>query len=385
MKNWTVVLALLLLASGSHAFAEAHRSDLRSVTGWKFPNSSSEGSSPVGVQALLPSAGSPGFSELVPFNIRSPDQEEAGSCLYMSLTGIAEWYLARQNPGQSRASEGPLDLSERYMMNIAGIEEAGNGVDNWKTDSIFLYNNVGETVLNRDYRFAKGWYKRDAEGELKKSRKGAKDAEYDATYNWIDERKSVARAPRVKLPRFARQILFADPESNQWNTGVMPFGVVEQIKTALREKKAPVQVLYNHFGYWHANVILGYDDSFDNKNCKFVNDFIVFMDKEASDARDEAAKAATKAERERLLKKAAKFSDAGNGASVSLAQGGGCHPRGAFYVRDSIYGEEGAPSYDYDPDTSGEESPYSKPIVMLEYDWVRTMANHAIVVVTTAP
>lgn len=384
MKNWTVVLALFcVLASGSHAFADAHRSDLRSATGWKFPNSPSEGSSPVGVQALLPTAGSPGFSELVPFNIRSPDQEEAGSCLYMSLTGIAEWYLARANPLLSRESEGPLDLSERYMMNIAGIDEAGNGVENWKTDSVYLYNNVGATLLNRDYRFAKGWYKRDAEGEIKKSRKGVKDAEYDTSYSWIDERKTVTRAPRVKLPKFAREILFADPESNQWNTGVMPFGIVEQIKTALREKKAPVHVIYNHFGYWHANVILGFDDSFDNKNCKFVNDFVAFMAKEASDARDEAAKATSKAERERLLAKALKFEDAGDGARDSLAKGGGCHPRGAFYVRDSIYGEEGAPNYDYDPNTTGEESPYSKAIVMLEYDWVRTMANHAMVI--TAP
>lgn len=377
----TVIFGLF---TSSSVFAAAARSDLRgSVTGWKFPNSPEEGRGPVGVSAFLPSAGNPGVSELVPYIHRSPDQEEAGSCLYMSLTGIAELYLARAYPKVPRIPNGDLDLSERWLMNIAGIEEAGNGVENWKTDSVYLFNNPkggnSEMVLNRDYPFAKGWYQRNSEGEVVKSRKGVKGAEYDATYSWIDDRKLAARAPRVQLPRLSREVLFADPEDNQWNTGVMPAGIVEKIKEAVRAKK-PVHVIYNHFGYWHANFIVGYDDSFDNKSCKFVSDFIAYMKREEQGLRDKAAGSKDLKERERLLARAAKFADAHQGAEQSWARLGGCEKRGAFYVRDSIYGEVGGPVYDYDPSETSDDAPYAKPIVMLEYDWVRTMANHAVVI-----
>lgn len=385
MLKLNVAAFLFVFSFSSAAFGAAHRSGLPSVTGWKFPNTPAEGRAPVGVTVSLPGAGSPGYSELVPFILHAPDQEEAGSCLYMSLTGIAEHYLARRSPSVSRAPEGELDLSERWLMNIAGLEEDENGMENWKTDSIHLFNNHGqETVLNRDYPFAKGWYRRNEEGEIVKSRRGAKGAEYDASYSWIDERKKAEGAPRVKLPKFSRTVLFADPEDNQWNTGVMPAGMVDQIKRALREKKAPVHVIYNHFGYWHANIILGYDDSFDNQDCKFVRDFVAYMKKEEQDLREKAAGEKDATERKRLLERAEKFADAHQGTEQSWARLGGCEKKGAFYVRDSIYKDAAAPMYGYDTRDASDDQNYSKKIVMLEYDWVRTMANH-VTVVTAEP
>lgn len=359
------------------------------VTGRKFPNSPAEGKSPVEVTVSLPRAVKsvagrnkrlPGFSELVPFVLLAPDQEEAGSCLYMSLTGIAEWYLAKQNPKLSRAPEGPLDLSERYLMNIAGLEEDENGMENWKTDSIYLFNNHrSESILNRDYPFAKGWYRRDEQGEIVPSQRGETGAAYDASYSWIDERHKAEGAPRVRLPKFSREVIFADPEDNQWNTGIIPSGVVEKVKQALRSGK-PVHVIYNHFGYWHANIVLGYDDAFDNQSCKFVRDFTSFMRREEQNKRDQAAVETDPDEKKALLDRADKFARAYRGTEEHWARLGGCRTKGAFYVRDSIYSDPSEPVYGYATETKDDDAPYSKRIVMLEYDWLLTMSNHVTVI-----
>ncbi|MGZ3683539.1 MAG: hypothetical protein ACXVCI_06780 [Bdellovibrionota bacterium] len=344
------------------------------LTGVKFPNHVEEGSEPVtvSVQATEPGAALPGFSELVPFALRSPDQQEAGSCLYMSLTGIAEWWLARLHPTISRAPDGPIDLSERYMMNIAGLDEDSNGVPNWKTDSIYLYNRAGGAMLNTNYRFTKGWYAR-RNGQVVPATAGATGAAYDTNYNWIDQRP--VKAPLVKLPTFQRTVIYADPASNQWDTGVMPDNIADRIKTALRTNKAPVQVIYNHFGYWHSTVILGYDDNGNNNDCHFVRHFMDYMGKKENTLRAQAAKEKDPGTRDSLLSQANKVGAALTGTLRSFNAGGGCHP-GVFYVRDSIYADPNGPKYEYDPSNRGADSPYVKSTVMLEYDWVRTMANH---------
>jgi hypothetical protein len=373
---------LLLVLASAPAFAQAHRSDLTEVVGVKLPNSALEGTEAVRVSALtaLPSAKLAGFTELLPFALRAPNQGEAGSCLYMSLTGIAEWWLARLHPELARDPEGPIDLSERYLMNVAGLEEGSNGVDNWKTDSVYLFNRAGGAPRNVDYRFTKGWYVRDSGGNVVAANRNAEGAQYDENYNWVDEIPS--KAQLVPLPKFQRTVLFADPASNQWNTGVMPADIVDRIKTALRTNKAPVHVIYNHFGYWHATVILGYDDEGDNQNCKFVNRFMLYMEKQAADLRAQAAAEADSAKKEALLKRALKSETAASGTRNAFERGGGCH-KGYFYVRDSIYGDPQGPIYHYDPANPSADSPYVKPVVMLEYDWVRTMANHATQITAT--
>jgi hypothetical protein len=376
------ILFLFLVALPARA--ETHPSGLREIPGLKFPNSAEEGTEPVAATVMAAPAGAAlaGYTELLPYALRSPDQEEAGSCLYMSLTGIAEWWLARLHPEVSRAPEGPIDLSERYLMNVAGLDEASNGVRNWKTDSIYLFNQVGGALRNADYRFTKGWTVRDAAGNLRRAAQGTPGARYDANVNWVDERGG--KSGLVPLPRFERHVLFADPASNQWDTGVMPDDIVERIKAALRENKAPVHVVYNHYGYWHATVILGYDDDGDNNDCHFVRHFMDYMGQHGADARAKAAKEKDPAKRDALLRSALKYETALHGTQRAWDRGGGCHPKGVFYVRDSIYGDPQGPKYDYDLSQKGEEQPYVKNTVLLEYDWVRTMANH-VTQITLAP
>jgi hypothetical protein len=381
LKETPIVLKLLsilfaFMAFGE-AFAETHVSDLASVDGVKFPNTVSEGTEPVRVSVMTARANAVlgGYTELLPFALRAPDQGEAGSCLYMSLTGIAEWWLARLNPSVSRAPDGPIDLSERYLMNVAGLDEASNGVANWKTDSVYLFNKTGGALRNADYRFTKGWYVRDGQGNVVAANRNTQGALYDENYNWIDQLDTVGKAQLVPLPKFQRTVLFADPASNQWDTGVAPDDLVERVKTALRVNKAPVHVVYNHFGYWHATVILGYDDAGDNNDCHFVRKFLTSMQQKADGYRAQAAQTKDPAEQAALLAKAAKAQAGHDGADRSFTKGGGCH-QGVFYVRDSIYPDPNGPMYDYDPTQTGDESHYVKPIVLLEQDWVHAMANH---------
>ncbi|MGE3262256.1 MAG: hypothetical protein AB7K68_10795 [Bacteriovoracia bacterium] len=372
------IFLIFASAIGLMASAQAaERSFLPRVTGLKFPNSAMEGALPVSASALILDKGEKysGYTDLLPYVLLSPDQEEAGSCLYMTLTGIAEWNLARLHPTLSREPEGPLDLSERHLMNIAGEAEEKNGAANWKTDSVYLLNGARGLFRNADYRFTKGWYKSGADDEAVKAVAGEPGAEYDAGYNWLDERPTGASL--VSLPNFHREVLFADPESNQWNTAVMPADIVDRIKAALLEKKSPVQIIYNHFGYWHSNFIVGFDDAKLNDNCRFVRDFLAYMQARPAELRKEAENEADPKEKAQLLAKALRAENAHRRTRAAYEKDG-CQGKGVFYVRDSIYPDTEGPVYDYDPSTKGDEGFYSKKIVLLEYEWVRYMGNHAI-------
>jgi hypothetical protein len=203
-----IVLFVVLCLFTNSAFAV--KSDLRSINGVKYPNDLSEGSTPVEASAwtldLQVGEQAPGFSEMLDYALPAPDQEEAGSCLYMSLTGIAEWWVAKLNPRVSRTPDGPIDLSERFLMNTAGADETTPGLANWKTDSVYLFNRAGSAIRNHDYRFTKGWYKTDSNGDYVPAKPNARGASYDAAYNWIDEMPNVPQGSRVVLPKFERRM-----------------------------------------------------------------------------------------------------------------------------------------------------------------------------------
>ena len=131
LLRWCACWATLLLLPG--VWPALHISDL--------PGAESD---EAGLEPFGWSLG--GFDKLVPFVLPSPNQEGAGSCLYMATTGVAEWWLARLNPTLSRAPDGPLDLSERHLMNLAGgrgnEQEDKADLPNWRTDSIYLFNQV---------------------------------------------------------------------------------------------------------------------------------------------------------------------------------------------------------------------------------------------------
>ncbi|MBF0363408.1 MAG: hypothetical protein HQK49_20470 [Oligoflexia bacterium] len=325
------------------------------------------------------------FTELTNFILRSPDQDEAGSCLYMAITGIVEWWLAKLHPETPIVQDGAYDLSERYLMGIAGMEEDNAGLPDWRTDSIYLFNLNGNKCLkNTTYRFTKGWYKGETYSKVLYPAKPYEEgASYGTLFNWINQIPTTSNNGYVNLPLFEREIIFADPEHNQWNVGVTPANIVETVKNTLLTKKAPILVIYNHNSYWHAVYIIGYDDNAYNYECRYTENFrttIVQRALELEEAADEATDLSVK---EAYTIRAKRAREAKDKIEKAYAKNDGCTSSyGGFLIRDSIYPDENGPFYDYDLSISGEEAPYSKKIVLKEYDWLRYFANHISVITT---
>lgn len=378
MKRFLIfVFAALTVGQATTALATPHVSALR-IFSDKYPNNELEGFAPVRTAADAPQSWRDlkGYNRLLPYILPAPNQEEAGSCLYMSLTGIAEWWLANLYPWRSRLPNGPIDLSERFLMNVAGIDEDESGEANWQTDSIYLFNRGGYSFLNRSYPFTKGWYIEDKKGKLHTSFAGAPGAQYGTYYNWINRLEREPGIP-VSLPKFDRSIIFADPEKNQWNVGVMPSDIVDQVKNALETAKAPVHVIYNHYGYWHAVNIMGFDDDYDwAENCPFVEGSRKYFPRKVADFQQDLETETDPEKRAKLVRRIEKFRGHSQKLEKVYAERVGCTGRGAFYVRDSLYSDPNQPLYDYDSSQEGEESNYAYPVIFREYEWLEYLANH---------
>ena len=389
MKSRTVLIwAILcspLLAADHLVAAPGEQDNTRTslVRGVKWPNSKEEGDKPVtSVVRALDLAGGfhgSGYGELVPYLLASPNQEEAGSCLYMSLTGIAEWWLARLNPQTARRPDGPIDLSERYMMNLAGeSEEANPDIPDWRTDSIYLFNKRHQSVLNSAYRFTKGWYVEAKGGTLVPAKAQTQGAIYDTRFNWIDQRPSI-QGGFVDLPDFKRTVIYADRDADQWNVGVAPEDIVAKVKEALVKGGAPVHVIYNHFGYWHAVMVVGFSDDISNEHCAFVSRTSTYMQTEPESLRKQAESVVDPQQKQALLDRAAKYTKTGVKLDSAFARLGGCHgDKGVFFVRDSIYSSPDEPIYVYDPTQAGAQDHYAKKVILHEYDWLLYLANHFV-------
>jgi len=336
-------------------------------------------------EELLPIVSSPhkmtthdlkgGFTELLPYILPAPYQGNAGTCLFMAHTGVAEWWLARLNPQIPQKLDGKFDLSERYSINLSVLDIGDHEVNNWRTDTIFRFNTNGESFANRLYRFSKGWYKRNSRGDRVKAGKADPHARYGIGYNWIPELDSLETGS-IQLPHFTREILFADPAKNQWSINVAPADIVQQVKTALKTRKAPIVVIYNHMGYWHTVILLGFNDKASTHKCTYVNDYITYMPQRAAELKSQAGKTQDEKLKRKLLAKARSALKRGAQAAKAFKQSGGCKEQGVFYVRDSIYPDKTLPLYDYDLTRTGEEEHYSTKIITREYQWLEIFANH---------
>jgi|GEM_PF-1452635 len=366
-------------ALGSSSLAETHSPSLYSqTTGLKFPNTAIEGLRPVLTSALVPKNMNSlsGFTELLPFVTPSPDQEEAGSCLYMSVTGIVEWWLHRMN-NKSFVSDGALDLSERWWLNMASQGEGTEDIENSYTDTITMYSGQN-AVLNRDYRFTKGWNV-EIDDDVVPATPTTPNAVYDTSFNWIDETDKL-KAPRIKLPKFTHEVVYAEPEEDPWAIGVAPENIVEKVKNALLKYKAPVQVVYNHTGYWHSVYVIGFDEEARIGECPFIKENLTEFQKEADLAAKEAEQAKTPEEKRKLLSRQKRYLAYKDELLESMRATKGCGQKGVFYVRDSQYSHPSEPIYRYDLADRRGDKPYSKRIILREFDWIRHMANHVSVI-----
>jgi len=140
-------------------------------------------------------------------------------------------------------------------------------------------------------------------------------------------------------------------------------------------------VIYNQNSYWHAVYVIGFNDEMDNGNCAYTQSFRKRIQKRVEELTDLAAKATDPKVKEAYEVRAKRAGEAKDKIEQAYATRGGCtSSKGVFYIRDSIYPDEGGPIYDYDLSRKGDEAPYAKKIVFKEYDWLRYFANHISVV-----
>ena len=350
------------------------------ITGIKRANpgeSFEKNLSGVHTKALLPEPQDfkGGMNEFLPFIMPSPDQENAGSCLFMSHTAVSEVLINRE---RQNAGKDNVDLSERYLMNLSKANIGDDLIKDWKTDTIYRFNKTGRTYTNNNFPYIKGWYKTGPNGLRVFANEGEPGAYYGVRANWVIALDELKKKPYIKTPQFSRNVLFADPKGNRWNVATAPEDIVYKVKKALDKKTGPVLVIYNHTGFWHAVMVAGYNDNVSNANCPFVSEFPVKMNARADEIEADAASQSDPKESRRLYRKAKLFRKRADQVQNSYQQAGGCSGKGVFYVRDSIYPHPSMPDYDYDSNRIGEEKPLTPPVILREYDWLRHLSNHVI-------
>jgi hypothetical protein len=292
--------------------------------------------------------------ELVDYALASPNQFDAGSCLFMANTGSME-ILMNQGLGAAEIKyDGKTDLSERYLMNASTL--VPQDIMRYAvSDTVYTYNHFGGALLNSDYPFTAGYIKSTSSGGVAPATAEEDGAEFSCKYNWISELPSDWKTKLVVTPNVERTLIFLDPnldKNSRWRVALMDKDVVERIKWELRTKNAPVVVVYNHYLYWHSSVVVGYDDAYSTGGCPMVDSMLKYFAQNDADAY------------------VTKIKD-------HMTKQGGCTDKGAFYVRDSIYdGGEEEPMYSYSKKYSFTKK-YSKRIVLRSYNWVTYVANHA--------
>lgn len=315
-----------------------------------------------------------GYNELLPFVSPSPDQEEAGTCLFMSLTGIAEWFLNRQK-GVHFKQNGDTDLSERWWVNMNSRLSSQDKLSSWTTDTIYLFNRFSG-VLNSSYPYTKGWFY-FINGVITKAFDQQLGAAFGTTYNWIDETAN-SSLTSVKLPTFQRIILHQDSSKDPWSFGEGRFQLVEKVKQSLQTYKAPVQVIYNHLGYWHSVFIVGFDDQLPTYNCYFIRETREFYKKEILKFHSQWQIAVDLEVKKELLSKIELLKSNSQKFEQVHKRNGGCRQRGMFYVRDSQYVDPSEEVYHYDLIHHEYSKPYAKRIILREYNWLSDLSSHVM-------
>ena len=274
-------------------------------------------------------------TSMFPYVLASPNQFDAGSCLFMSSTGAVEILLNQGVEPEAITYDGPTDLSERYLMNAS--EYVPNSYIQYTyTDVFYTFNYHGGALLSLDYPFTAGYV----------------DGDYSCSYNWNDDMPGNWESLLVETPPAERTVIYVDPLRNNssiWNVGLMDDRHIERIKYELRTKKAPVVVVYNHYLYWHADIIVGYDDTISTGGCPMVDSSVSYFRQQGQSGYADKIEA-------------------------HMEDIGGCSDYGVFYVRDSIYDggpeEESYEHYDF-------SAKYSERIVETSYNWVKFLGNHA--------
>jgi len=296
-------------------------------------------------------------TELLDHVLASPNQYDAGSCLFMANTGAMEILLNQGLDPEAVDYLGETDLSERYLMNAS--DYLSNAEMQYSiTDVTYTYDAFGGSLLSREYPFIADYLRETTTGGLVQAEPSDEGAYFTCYANWFDDLPTDWQHTLTATPHVERSVIFLDPDldsSSIWNVGIMDWEIVERIKHELDTKKAPVVLVYNHYLYWHANVIVGYDDSIDSGGCPMVESSLSYYAEQG-------------------------YNSYVNTIESRIDELGGCSQQGVFYVRDSIYsGGFTEPEYTYSEEYDFSDK-YSKRLTQLSYNWPVFLGNHAYTV-----
>jgi hypothetical protein len=292
------------------------------------------------------------YYDLDPYTLASPNQFDAGSCLFMATAGTMEILLNQHADPDAIEYKGDTDLSERFLMNA--YEYVPNATFDWFfTDLGYSYNAIGGSMLDRDYPFIADYIK-DTYNGVQLSTPNDPDAYFSCYANWIDQLPADWQDQLTPTPDMERTVIYVDPKrdsNSQWRVGLMDHDHVAAIKHELRTKRAPVIIVYNHFLYWHADIIVGYNDTADSGGCPLVNQSLTYYGQQGANSYV-------------------------NTIEDHMDELGGCVDHGIFYVRDSIYDGDNEPMYSYS-DSYNFTEPMSERLIERTYNWVLYLSNHA--------
>jgi len=297
--------------------------------------------------------------DLLPFVLASPNQFDAGSCLFMANTGAMEILLNQHTPVEDVQYDGDTDLSERYLMSAYDHAPAST-MPYFLTDLLYTYESLGGSLLSRDYNFCAGYVVETANGSVSPAKSTDENAYLSCSYNWFDMMPDDWQSMLVATPPTDRTVIAVDPkrdDNSRWRVALFDDDTVARIKYELRTKNAPVIVIYNHYLYWHANVVVGYDDTVSSDGCPMVTDSLEYFEENG----------------------AASYA---NAIRAHMDEQGGCSQSGVFYVRDSIYeGDSDEPDYDYSTaEVTIQKEKYAERLIKLDYNWVKYLGNHTYTV-----
>lgn len=187
---------------------------------------------PVLCYAKLP----PSHTSLLKYVQEAPDQGDTATCLYMATTGAIELLLNKHyNITNPRAGD-IHDISEVYTIN-----QRASYSGSWHQTAIPRFN-LGWAIHHNDLVF--------------------KAKNEDGTNNT-----SVWRRPSDwnKLPKMSIKENFTSKRlfvrgKNRYSKYVIQKGDIDLIKQTLNETNSPILINYNHDGWWHAVLIVGFDD-----------------------------------------------------------------------------------------------------------------------------
>lgn len=183
------------------------------------------------------------YTELLDYVQMAPDQGDTNTCLYVASTGAMELLANKKNNIKNPQPYGPYDLAESFIIHAP---EYGNK-SFWEAPVMKF--NRGHGVHINDWPF---------------------DAWNDTSVNYdVWDSREWRSMKKVQVPKVDTIQLFI--YGNRWSTNVLNNTHIQKIKAALHKYKSPILINYNDNYYWHAILIVGYDDNLPGK-CYEISD-----------------------------------------------------------------------------------------------------------------